>query len=294
MSLRIGTRGSALALAQTNRVAGNLADRGIDVEIVTIATEGDIATTVPLHAIGGQGVFVRALDDAILRGEIDAAVHSMKDIPAARPAGLICSAVLERDSPADFLVHECPLDAVSVVGSSSTRRRAQLLRDAPALSVKPLRGNVDTRIRKLREGQYDAIVLAEAGLQRLGLTLPGEPLPTDRFVPSPNQGTIAVVCRDDPDVIGAFAPLDHAPTRLDVEIERAVMEEVGGGCFTPQGIYCRDGDLIAEVLALDGSRWERIERRVATIDEAREWGRTLARQAAGLIREAYVALGMKP
>jgi hydroxymethylbilane synthase len=294
MSLRIGTRGSALALAQTNRVAGNLADRGIDVEIVTIATEGDIATAVPLHAIGGQGVFVRALDDAILRGEIDAAVHSMKDIPAARPAGLICSAVLERDSPADFLVHECPLDAVSVVGSSSTRRRAQLLRDAPALSVKPLRGNVDTRIRKLREGQYDAIVLAEAGLQRLGLTLPGEPLPTDRFVPSPNQGTIAVVCRDDPDVIGAFAPLDHAPTRLDVEIERAVMEEVGGGCFTPQGIYCRDGDLIAEVLALDGSRWERIERRVATIDEAREWGRTLARQAAGLIREAYVALGMKP
>ncbi|NLB01697.1 MAG: hydroxymethylbilane synthase [Methanomicrobiales archaeon] len=294
MSLRIGTRGSALALAQTNRVAGNLADRGIDVEIVTIATEGDIATAVPLHAIGGQGVFVRALDDAILRGEIDAAVHSMKDIPAARPAGLICSAVLERDSPADFLVHECPLDAVSVVGSSSTRRRAQLLRDAPALSVKPLRGNVDTRIRKLREGQYDAIVLAEAGLQRLGLTLPGEPLPTDRFVPSPNQGTIAVVCRDDPDVTGAFAPLDHAPTRLDVEIERAVMEEVGGGCFTPQGIYCRDGDLIAEVLALDGSRWERIERRVATIDEAREWGRTLARQAAGLIREAYVALGMKP
>lgn len=294
MSLRIGTRGSALALAQTNRVAGNLADRGIEVEIITIATEGDIAATVPLHAIGGQGVFVRALDDAILRGEIDAAVHSMKDIPAARPAGLTCSAVLERDSPADFLVHECPLDAVSVIGSSSTRRRAQLLRDAPALTVKQLRGNVDTRIRKLREGQYDAIVLAEAGLQRLGLTLPGEPLPTDRFVPSPNQGTIAVVCRDDPDVAGAFAALDHAPTRLDVEIERAVMEEVGGGCFTPQGIYCRDGDLIAEVLALDGSRWERIERRVTTIDEAREWGRALRVQAAGLIREAYAALGMKP
>ncbi len=293
MSLRIGTRGSALALAQTNKVVGMLAGRGIEAEIVTIATEGDVATNVPLHAIGGQGVFVRALDDAILRGEIDAAVHSMKDIPAERPAGLVCSAVLERDSPADFLAHEGPLDAVRVVGSSSTRRRAQLLRDDPTLSVKQLRGNVDTRIRKLRKGEYDAIVLAEAGLERLGLTLSGEPLPTDRFVPSPNQGTVAVVCRDDPAVAGPFAPLDHAPTRLDVEIERAVMEEVGGGCFTPQGIFCRRGDLIAEVLALDGSRWERIERHVATIEEARECGQALRRQAGGLIREAYAALGVK-
>jgi hydroxymethylbilane synthase len=294
MSLRIGTRGSALALAQTNKVVGMLADRGIEAEVVTITTEGDTATSVPLHAIGGQGVFVRALDDAILRGEIDAAVHSMKDIPAARPAGLVCPAILERDSPADFLAHECPLDAVRVIGSSSTRRRAQLLRDAPTLEVKQLRGNVDTRIRKLREGQYDAIVLAEAGLQRLGLRLAGEPLPTDRFVPSPNQGTVAVVCRDDPAVAGPLAALDHAPTRLDVEIERAVMEEVGGGCFTPQGIFCRNGNLIAEVLALDGSRWERIERRVATVGEARECGQALRRQAADLIREAYTALGMKP
>ncbi len=294
MSLCIGTRGSALALAQTNRVVGMLADRGIETEIVTIATEGDTATGVPLHAIGGQGVFVRALDDAILRGDIDAAVHSMKDIPAARPAGLTCPAVLKRDSPADFLAHDMPLDEVCVVGSSSTRRRAQILRDNPALEVKQLRGNVDTRIRKLREGQYDAIVLAEAGLERLGLTLPGEPLPTDRFVPSPNQGTIAIVCRDEPDIIGPLAALDHAPTRLDVCIERAVMEEVGGGCFTPQGIYCRGGDLIAEVLALDGSQWERIERHVATIGKARECGRTLRVQAAALIREAYVALGVKP
>lgn len=294
MSLRIGTRGSALALAQTKKVAGLLADRGIETEIITITTEGDTATGVPLHAIGGQGVFVRALDEAIIRGEIDAAVHSMKDIPAARPAGTVCCAVLERDSPADFLAHEGPLDAVRIVGSSSTRRRAQLLREEPALEVKQLRGNVDTRIRKLREGQYDAIVLAEAGLQRLNLTLPGEPLPTDRFVPSPNQGAIAVVCRDDPAVAEVFAPLDHAPTRLDVEIERAVMEEVGGGCFTPQGIYCRNGNLTAEVLALDGSRWERIERHITTIDEARECGRELRRQAADLIREAYAALGIKP
>ncbi|MBP7410211.1 hydroxymethylbilane synthase [Methanoculleus sp. 10] len=293
MSLRIGTRGSALALAQAGKVVGMLADRGIEAEIVTITTEGDTATNVPLHAIGGQGVFVRALDDAILRGEIDAAVHSMKDIPAARPAGLVCCAVLERDSPADFLAHEAPLDAVRVVGSSSTRRRAQLLRNDPTLTVKQLRGNVDTRIRKLREGQYDAIMLAEAGLERLGLRLPGEPLPTDRFVPSPNQGTVAVVCRDDPGIAGPLAALDHAPTRLDVAIERAVMEEVGGGCFTPQGIYCRGGDLIAEVLALDGSRWERIERHVATPEEARACGRALRGKAEDLIREAYAALGLR-
>lgn len=294
MSLRIGTRGSALALAQTNKVVGMLADRGIEAETVTITTAGDTATGVPLHAIGGQGVFVRALDDAILRGEIDAAVHSMKDIPAARPTGLTCCAVLERDSPADFLAYEGSLDTVHVVGSSSTRRRAQLLRYDPALEVKQLRGNVDTRIRKLREGRYDAIVLAEAGLQRLGLQLPGEPLPTDQFVPSPNQGTVAVVCRDEPAVTEALAPLDHAPTHLDVEIERAVMEEVGGGCFTPQGIYCRDGNLIAEVLALDGSRWERIERHVTTPEEARECGRALREKGGDLIRAAYAALGLKP
>lgn len=294
MSLRIGTRGSALALAQTERVVELLADRGVDADVVTITTEGDTTIGVPLHAIGGQGVFVRALDDAILRGEIDAAVHSMKDIPAARPAGLACPAVLERDSAADFLAHDAPLDEVRVVGSSSTRRRAQILRDDPALEVRELRGNVDTRIRKLREGRYDAIVLAEAGLERLGLTLEGEPLPTERFVPSPNQGAIAVVCRDDQAVVETIAALDHARTRLDAGIERAVMEEVGGGCFTPQGIYCRDTDLVAEVLSLDGSRWERIERRVTTIDEARVCGRELRERAADLIREAYAALGIRP
>ncbi|MFW5638538.1 MAG: hydroxymethylbilane synthase [Methanoculleus sp.] len=294
MSLRIGTRGSALALIQTENVVRMLADRGIEAEIVTIKTAGDATTNVPLHAIGGQGVFVRALDDAILRGEIDAAVHSMKDIPAARPAGLVCPAVLARDSPADFLAYDRHRDAVRVIGSSSTRRRAQILRDDPTLEVKQLRGNVDTRIRKLREGQYDAIVLAEAGLERLELQLPGEPLPIDRFVPSPNQGTVAVVCRDDPDIIGLLTTLDHASTRLDVTIERAVMEEVGGGCFTPQGIYCRGGNLIAEVLALDGSRWKRIERHVTTMEEARACGRALREKAEDLIQEARATLGIEP
>ncbi len=280
-------------MAQTERVARQLADRGIETEISIITTEGDAATGVPLHEIGGQGVFVRALDDAILRGEIDAAVHSMKDIPAARPSGLVCCAVMERDSPADFLAYEGSIDDVCVVGSSSTRRRAQILRFDPSVRVEPLRGNVDTRIRKLRERQYDAIVLAEAGIERLGYRLSGDRLPIDQFVPSPNQGAVAVVCRDDPSLIETLSTLDHAGTRFDIEIERAVMDEIGGGCFTPQGIYCSGGNLVAEVLALDGTRWERVEQRVRTLEEARECGRALRSAAEGLIREAYESLGVK-
>ncbi|MDN7023461.1 hydroxymethylbilane synthase [Methanoculleus sp. FWC-SCC1] len=292
MSIRIGTRGSALALAQTERVCRMLAERDIAVETFVITTEGDTTTGVPLHEIGGQGVFVRALDDAILRGEIDIAVHSMKDIPAARPPGLALGAVLERDSPADFLAYLGQIEDVRTVGSSSTRRCAQILRFDPSVEVKPLRGNVDTRIRKMRERQYDAIILAEAGLERLGYTLPGDRLPVDTFVPSPNQGAIAVVCREDPSLVEMLTFLDHAPTRFDVEAERAVMEEVGGGCFTPQGIYCRDGSLIGEVLALDGSRWERVEQHVETLEEARECGRDLRALAEHLIREAREALGL--
>ncbi len=292
MSVRIGTRGSALALVQTERVCRMLADRDIEVETFVISTEGDTTTGVPLHEIGGQGVFVRALDESILQGDVDLAVHSMKDIPAARPAGLTLGAVLERDSPADFLAYEGSIDDVRAVGSSSTRRRAQLLRFDPSITVKPLRGNVDTRIRKLREKQYDAIVLAEAGIERLGYHLQGDRLPVREFVPSPNQGAIAVVCRDDPSLVETLSFLDHAATRFDVEIERAVMEEVGGGCFTPQGIYCRDGDLIAEVLALDGTRFERVEQQIRTLDEARECGRSLRTVSEDLIRDAYETLGI--
>jgi len=292
-TIRIGTRGSKLALVQTGRVCSMLSERGIDAETIIIATEGDTTTGVPLHKIGGQGVFVRALDDAIKNGEIDAAVHSMKDIPAIRPNGVVGCAVLKRDSPADFLVYSGDRDSIRVVGTSSTRRSAQMQRAYPLREIKPLRGNVDTRIRKLREGQYDAIVLAEAGIERLGLDLAGERLPPGQFVPSPNQGAIAVVCRDDPSLIEMLSILDHSQTRFDVEIERAVMEEVGGGCFTPMGIFCKEGDLIAEVLSIDGTRLERIERHVATFDDARACGRLLRERAGELIREAYETLGIQ-
>ena len=292
MRLRIGTRGSRLALVQAERVAALLGERGYQTDLSIITTRGDTVDGVPLHEIGGQGVFVRALDDAILAGDIDCAVHSMKDIPALRPTGVTTVAILERDSPADFLAHTLPLDTVTIIGTSSTRRRAQILRNLPGKFVEQLRGNVDTRLRKLTDGQYDAIVLAEAGIERMSLSVPGTRLAPELFVPSPNQGTIAVVCRDDPAVTAILSEIDHPATRFDTGVERAVMEEVGGGCFTPQGIYCTTGHLTGEILSLDGDRQVRIEEDVASLEEARIFGRALGREGRELIREAYTRLGM--
>jgi hydroxymethylbilane synthase len=292
MPVKIGTRGSKLALVQTAKVMKALNEMGIETGQVIISTAGDTTTQVPLHAIGGQGVFVKALDDAILAGDIDCAVHSMKDIPTYRPSGLITAAVLKRDSPADFIAFRSSLNAVKVVGTSSTRRRAQLLRHDPNITAKDLRGNVDTRIRKMGAGEYDAIILAEAGLSRLGIRLQGEQLPPEKFVPSPNQGTVAVVSRADPSLREVLSALDHHETRTDVMIERAVMEELGGGCYTPLGIYAKGGHLIAEVLSLDGTRTERIEVDVSGIEEARDQGRQLRARAQDLIEDAYKKLGI--
>jgi hydroxymethylbilane synthase len=292
MPLKIGTRGSRLALAQAEKVAGLLRESGHEVELSIISTLGDEVSGVPLHEIGGNGVFVRALDEAILSGSIDAAVHSMKDIPAERPRGLCTCAILERDSPADFLVHTVPANEIRVIGTSSTRRMAQLKRYRKGSEIRPVRGNVDTRLRKLSEGQFDAMVLAEAGLVRMSLQVPGVRLPPDVYVPAPNQGTIAVVGRDDPAVTQPLSRLDHPGTRLDVGIERRVMEEVGGGCYTPQGIYCRDGYLIAEILSLDGERRVRREEEIGSMDEATDCGRLLRKEGAELIREAASTLGL--
>jgi len=290
MFVRIGTRASRLAMVQTNRVCNRLNNAGIKTEIIEIKTIGDAKTTVPMHAVGGEGIFVRALDDAILNDEIDAAVHSMKDIPAFRPKGVVTCAVLKRDSPADFLVHYCDLKDVKVIGTSSTRRRAQLLRSKMDVEIKELRGNIDTRLRKLKDGEYDAIVLAEAGIERLGLDLPGTRLLPQWYVPSPNQGAIAVTCRDDLKLAETLGLLNHEQTRKDVEIERAVMEEIGGGCFTPQGVFCENGFLIAEVVSLDGTRWERIEDNGEDIDDARFIGQKLRGMGYSIIEEAKAEL----
>lgn len=293
MHLKIGTRGSPLARAQAVKVAGLLQTAGVTTELVFISTVGDERTGVPLHEIGGQGVFVRALDDAIRTGAIDIAVHSMKDIPAERPEGLVTSAILKRDSAADYVVTEKDRDAIKIIGTSSTRRTAQLHRYWGGIVITPLRGNVDTRLAKLKTGEYDAIVLAEAGLQRLSLTLPGFRLEPTIHVPSTNQGTIAVVSRDEPEITSILATIDDPATRIDTLIERVVMEEIGGGCFTPLGIYCRDQFLITEVLSLEGDRVYRLERKVPTLDEARRFGAEVRAGGHTLIEEAYERLGLK-
>ncbi|PWR70142.1 hydroxymethylbilane synthase [Methanospirillum lacunae] len=292
MHLKIGTRSSMLARAQAEKVAGLLEKEGVTTELVFISTVGDEKTGVPLHEIGGQGVFVRALDDALINREIDIAVHSMKDIPAERPEGLTTSAILKRDSPADYVVTEKDHDAIRVIGTSSTRRTAQLKRNWSGISILPLRGNVDTRLGKLKAGEYDAIVLAEAGLQRLSLSLPGFRLDPTIHVPSTNQGTIAVVSRNEPPVRGILATIDDEITRTDTLIERAVMEEIGGGCYTPLGIFCKDRHLITEVLSLEGDRVFRLEQKISDLDQAHAFGTEIRKGGRELIDEAYLRLGL--
>lgn len=292
MHLKIGTRSSTLARAQAEKVAALLKEDGLTVEIIFISTIGDERTGVPLHEIGGQGVFVRALDDALVTGTIDIAVHSMKDIPAERPEGLITAAILKRDSPADYVVTEKNRDEIRLIGTSSTRRTAQIKRNWPETGIKPLRGNVDTRISRLKAGDYDAVILAEAGLQRLSLILPGFRLDPAIHVPSTNQGTIAVVSRNEPEMRRILNRIDDPQTRRDTVMERAVMEEIGGGCFTPLGIYCNAGYLIAEVLSLEGDRVVRLERRVSDILEARKFGKEIQEKAGYLIDEAHHRLGL--
>ena len=287
--IRIGTRGSKLALAQTNRVVSALEANGVDVEIVVISTRGDRVTDRALHEAGGFGLFVRELDNAILDGRIDAAVHSMKDIPAERPKGTALAAVLKRDPPFDFMVVEKPLEEVFSIGTSSLRRRAQLLRyyyKYPEMHVANLRGNIDTRLSKLDAGEYDAIILAEAALTRLGIHAHGFRLPADAFIPAPNQGAIAVVSRDESSLLDIFAPLNDEQTAFDTAAERAVMEEIGGGCFTPYGIYCQGGRLAAEVLSLDGTKSCRVDGLVSSVEEARGVGREIRERAVDLIEEA--------
>ncbi|AKB27217.1 Porphobilinogen deaminase [Methanosarcina siciliae T4/M] len=286
----IGTRGSQLALAQTENVARLLKERGVETSIQIIKTSGDRFTDRPLHAVsGGVGAFVRELDDVMLAGEIDIAVHSMKDMPTIRPEGLPTVAVLKRDTPFDILLtydgttlDELPEQAI--IGTSSLRRTAQIRRYRPDLITQELRGNIDTRLRKLKEGKYDGILLAKAGLERMGWEIEGEILSPDFFCPSPNQGTVAVVTRADPEIEAAVSGLDHTESRIVTEIERILISELGGGCTTPIGSYAeltpdkQEIHVRAEVLSLDGREDVRIDEfipMVGGIEQARELGHRL-------------------
>ena len=311
-TVRLGTRGSDLAMRQAATIKERLEHRRFDVELVEVETTGDQITDEAIHELGKTGAFVRALDEEVLDGDCDAAVHSMKDMPTEMPGDLVVAGVPERAAPRDVLVtrdgsSSMGLPEGATVGTSSLRRGAQVLAERDDLVVQPLRGNVDTRVEKLlapplvaeherrvadeadedlerfaeynvpddddedeADGEddseydrtveewfddrsmlerralerdpdvaYDAIVLAEAGLERAGLLhhVEHQQLSPDRFVPAPGQGTLAVTARDDEFAEDLRSVLDHAPTRVEATVERTVLEELGGGCVAPVGIF---------------------------------------------------------
>lgn len=277
MTLRIGTRRSKLALAQAQEVATELAARDVDSELVPMTTSGDRGGDPYSDPAGVKGLFVTEIERALRDGEIDLAVHSAKDLPARDDEDLAIAAVPERLSPLDVLVtRHGELGAGSRVGTSSVRRQAQVFRWRPDVLVKDVRGNVDTRLRKLAEGEVDALILAAAGLLRLGVVPEhAQPMSISEMVPAPGQGCLAVQARsDDEATIPAVSPLDHAPSRDALTAERALMRALGGGCALPLGAFAeRRGDgmwMVAIVLTPDGGRYARAEAAATTPEEVAE------------------------
>jgi hydroxymethylbilane synthase len=300
----IGSRGSKLALWQAQHIAARLSDLGEETRIEIIKTSGDKLQDVPLAEVGGKALFNKAMftkeiDEALLSGAIDLAVHSMKDVPTGLPAGLTIAAIPEREEPRDALIGRslADLEDGTRIGTSSLRRQAQLLAYRPQLEIEVLRGNVDTRLRKLTEKQgdrqYDAIVLAAAGLRRLGwqdrIT---ELIPVEVMCPAVGQGALAIETRDDGGAAQEIAAkLDHADTRTAVTAERAMLEKLGGGCQVPVGgyAYLEKGviHMRAIVASPDGRRVVRAE--LSGVDPARTGasiGRNLLEKGAEEILKA--------
>jgi hydroxymethylbilane synthase len=287
--LRVGTRGSQLAVWQADRVIERLAALGAQAERVLVRTTGDRILDAPLSKIGDKGLFTKELEERLVDGTIDVAVHSLKDLPTNVPEGLVLGAVLEREDPSDALV--CPggqrlaeLPRGARVGTSSLRRRAQLLALRPDLDVRDLRGNVPTRLSKVERGEYDAAVMARAGLVRLGLgSRITETIDLALVLPAVGQGAIAVEARaEDPRTATWLGALDHRPTHLATVAERALLGRLEGGCQVPigalatwEGPELRLRGLVAD---LDGQRIVRGSRVgcVATTEDAREVGERLA------------------
>jgi hydroxymethylbilane synthase len=252
--IRIGTRGSKLALWQANHVADRLRPLAAPrpVELVIIATSGDQVRDVPLAQIGGEGVFTKEIQRALLDGSVDVAVHSLKDLPTIPVEGLVLAAVPERGPSGDVFVSEKhrrfdDLPRGAVLATSSLRRRAQVLHRRPDLKVTDIRGNVETRLRKLHESGLDATILAEAGLLRLGLeSAITEVLDPAWMLPAVGQGALGLECRaDDREALAVVDALNHLPTRRAVLAERAMLSALGGGCQVPMGVVSRaDGDVL--------------------------------------------------
>lgn len=263
--IKIGTRGSALALRQTAGVGGQLTHRHPDlhIEVIRIKTAGDRITDVPLAQVGGKGLFVKEIEEALLRGEIDLAVHSMKDVPSELPSGLHLGAVTEREDPRDALIsregrglRELPSEAR--IGTSSLRRGAQLLGINPRWEIVPLRGNLDTRIKKLGAEDLDAVIVAAAGVRRMGLEdKVTEYLPPEVMLPAVGQGALGIECPQEGAVNGLIAFLNHPQSAMAVAGERAFLRRLEGGCQVPIAAYgeVREGGIFMRglVARLDGS-----------------------------------------
>ncbi len=264
--IRIGTRGSMLALTQSGLIRKRIESirPGVKVELTIIKTTGDKIQDVPLAKVGGKGLFVKEIEEALLAGEVDLAVHSMKDVPAVLPEGLVIGTIPEREDPRDVLVTQkatglMDLPPSALVGSSSLRRAAQVKAHRPDIRVETLRGNLDTRLRKLSDGMYDAIVLAAAGLHRMGwqdrITAY---LEVDDFLPAIGQGALGLEFRSDDQAIrDLLVPLHHEDTALAVQAERSFLERLEGGCQVPIGGYGRaEGDRVhftGLVATIDGA-----------------------------------------
>ena len=292
--LRIGSRGSKLALWQAEHIRERLArERGVSAEIVIIKTSGDKFQSSAVAQVsgeaGGKGIFIKEIEDALLDGRVDVAVHSMKDVPTETPRGLCFPAITRREDPRDCLISRrgetlVKLASGASIGTSSLRRQSQLLHFRRDLRVAELRGNVDTRIRKLESGQFDAIVVAKAGLERLGLA-PNitEIISPEVMLPAVGQGALAIEAREgDADVRGAIAAFDDADTRLAVTAERALLSELEGGCQVPLGAWARreSGKLQLDACVLSADGAECIRRSTSAtcrnLTEAEELGRRVA------------------
>ncbi|WP_293649613.1 hydroxymethylbilane synthase [uncultured Pantoea sp.] len=301
---RIATRQSPLALWQAHYVQQRLmaAHPGLRVELVPMVTKGDVILDTPLAKVGGKGLFVKELELAMLEDRADLAVHSMKDVPVAFPLGLGLVTICEREDPRDAFVsnHYDSLDALpqgAVVGTSSLRRQSQISERRPDLVIRSLRGNVGTRLSKLDAGEYDAIILAAAGLKRLGLeSRIRQPLPAEISLPAVGQGAVGIECRlDDSELISLLQALNHDDTAVCVKAERAMNTRLEGGCQVPIGSFALlEGDqlwLRGLVGAPDGSVMVRGERRGSRA-EAEAMGVSLADELLGngacdILREVY-------
>jgi hydroxymethylbilane synthase len=255
--VRVGSRGSRLALVQAEQAAAMLRGDGVEIAFVPITTAGDRDRSKPFGEIGSRGVFVKELEEALLNGRIDVAVHSAKDMTSTDELGLVVGAYLPRDDPRDALVGADALRPGMRIGTASARRRAQLLSAEPTISVEPLRGNIDTRLNKRRERGLDAIVLAACGLDRLGLADQiGLRLDPEAMLPEAAQGALALQVRAGEEERVAHA--DDAETRRRVEAERRCVATIGAGCLAPVGAY-HDGTILHALIADDDGAW--VERR---------------------------------